>query len=358
MNSQQRFQLGFAGALATVAAGLLVVLTFELPPVDTIQRGYRGLAMGLVESHKTEAKLIESNGLPEVTPKADPIGQPASAVYQNVQVLKDVDAGDFIRFMTDMTAWVAPQQGCSYCHAEGEEFSSDKLYTKVVARRMIQMVQHVNADWKSHVAETGVTCYTCHRGQPVPANIWFTQPETLRPEGMLGNKAGQNLPSTVAGLASLPYDPFTPMLEYANEIRVISKTALPDGDRLSIKQTEWTYALMIHMSKALGVNCTFCHNSRAFSEWSQSTPQRAVAWYGIRMVRDLNNAYLSPLVNTFPVQRLGALGDAPKLNCATCHQGAYKPLLGASMLKDYPELAGLTSSASASPAMDSPPMPK
>jgi photosynthetic reaction center cytochrome c subunit len=28
-----------------------------------------------------------------------------------------------------------------------------------------------------------------------------------------------------------------------------------------------------------------------------------------------------------------------KVNCATCHQGAYKPLNGAKMLKDFPELS-------------------
>jgi photosynthetic reaction center cytochrome c subunit len=32
------------------------------------------------------------------------------------------------------------------------------------------------------------------------------------------------------------------------------------------------------------------------------------------------------------------MGDVPKLNCATCHQGAYKPLNGAPMAKDFPEL--------------------
>jgi len=35
---------------------------------------------------------------------------------------------------------------------------------------------------------------------------------------------------------------------------------LPSGNRSSIKQTEWTYSLMIHMSESLGVNCTYCHN--------------------------------------------------------------------------------------------------
>jgi photosynthetic reaction center cytochrome c subunit len=156
---------------------------------------------------------------------------------------------------------------------------------------------------------------------------------------MLGNRAGQNDPAPQVGLTSLPFDPFTPFLDQPNAIRVASTTALPAGNRHSIKQTEWTYALMMHISQSLGVNCTYCHNTRSFFEWDGSTPQRAVAWHGIRLVRDLNKDYLEPLKGTFPNTRLGPLGDVAKVNCATCHQGVYKPLYGASMLKDYPELA-------------------
>jgi len=134
------------------------------------------------------------------------------------------------------------------------------------------------------------------------------------------------------------------LLEYSEDVRVASTTALPEGSRKSIKQAEQTYSLMIHISQALGVNCTYCHNTRSFSDWTQSSPARGTAWYGIRMVRDLNTTYLSALKGEFPANRLGPLGDAPKLNCATCHQGAFKPLLGASMLKDYPELAGASAS--------------
>ena len=57
---------------------------------------------------------------------------------------------------------------------------------------------------------------------------------------------------------------------------------------------------MISMSQALGVNCTYCHNSRSFAVWDASTPKRTTAWYGIRMARDLNNDYLVPLTATFP----------------------------------------------------------
>jgi len=89
------------------------------------------------------------------------------------------------------------------------------------------------------------------------------------------------------------------------------------------------------MSEGLGVNCTFCHNSRSFGSWEESTPQRVTAWHGIQMARNLNKDYLDPLKATYPAKRLGPEGDAPKANCATCHQGLNKPLNGAAMLKDY-----------------------
>ena len=39
------------------------------------------------------------------------------------------------------------------------------------------------------------------------------------------------------------------------------------------------------------------------------------------------------------MERLGATGgDVAKVNCATCHQGAHKPLYGAEMAKHHPEL--------------------
>ena len=332
-------QIGIAaGVLTAAAVGLL--FTYEHPPIDVVQRGYRGTGMDLVYNPRRVETQIAANQVPEVVDPVDPAGQPSSAAYQNVKVLGDVDANEFLRLMTAITQWVSPEQGCAYCHTEDGNFASDALYTKIVARRMLQMTRKINAGWKSHVAGTGVTCYACHRGQPVPQAIWFTQPDPVRNDTMAGNKAGQNLPAAATGLASLPYDPFTPFLEQAQDIRVNSKVALPEGNRHSIKQTEWTYALMVHMSRSLGVNCTYCHNSRQFASWEQSSPARVTAWYGIRMVRDLNNDYLGSLQHVFPHARLGPLGDTAKVNCTTCHQGVYKPLYGAGMLKDYPELAG------------------
>ncbi len=235
-------------------------------------------------------------------------------------------------------------------HTDDGNFASDGKYTKVVARRMLEMTQDINANWKSHVAETGVTCYTCHRGQPVPAQVWF-QPEPDRQAArMAGSSAGQNQPAMQVGVTSLPGDGLTPYLLKDQPIRVAGTTALPAGNRSSTKQAEYTYSLMMHMSSSLGVNCTYCHNSRAFGEWEESTPQRATAWHGIRMARTLNTEYLEPLTSTFPASRLGSQGDVAKLNCATCHQGAHKPLYGAPMLKAHPELAAPLAAAMAKAA--------
>ncbi|MGH7593523.1 MAG: photosynthetic reaction center cytochrome PufC, partial [Gemmatimonadales bacterium] len=315
------------------ALAVLTLFTFEHPSHSSAQLGYRGTGQVYIVSNAARERMAALNQVPPPQEPAEKTGKKASEVYQNVQVLKDVDEGEFNRLMASITEWVAPEQGCAYCHGDSGNFAEDKLYTKVVARRMLQMTQYINAQYKSHVQETGVTCYTCHRGNPVPQNIWFHDGGQGIGNGRL---TGRDAPARSVGLAALPYDPFTPYLEHDNNIRVVSTQALPsaDGNKTSIQRTEWTYALMMHMSTALGVNCDYCHNTRAFSSWEQSSPRRVTAWHGIRMVRTLNQNYLVPVQATFPQNRLGPTGDGPKLNCATCHQGAFKPLYGASMVKD------------------------
>jgi photosynthetic reaction center cytochrome c subunit len=335
-------------AVAVVVTALIVVLTFERPPMQSEQRGFRGLGMVQVDNPRTVAAQQAANRVPEAVAPVPAGGPPATSVYKNVQVLNDLGVGEFTRLMVAITQWVSPQQGCDYCHAGGD-LASDALYTKVVSRRMIQMTRHINSDWKNHVGDTGVTCYTCHRGQPVPPAVWFADPGPRTVKGAAGSRAGQNAPAMTVGLTSLPYDPLTPFLSKSGGIRVQSETALPAGNPHNIMQTEWTYGLMMHMSEGLGVNCTYCHNSRSFFAWDASTPQRTTAYHGIQMARALNDKYLDPLKPAYPASRLGPLGDAPKVNCTTCHQGVSKPLLGASMLKDHPELRGGAAKTAAAP---------
>ncbi len=331
-----------ANALACCGALGFLLTACERPPVDTTQIGYRGLAMEQVTNPRIYAQIQAVNQPPEPLPPVEAAGPLAKDVYKNVQVLDDLTVPEFTRLMLAITQWVAPpDRSCAYCH-EGADLASDALYTKVVSRRMIQMTRHINSDWKPHVADTGVTCFTCHRGNAVPANLWFADSGPVMESRFLGNRAAQNAPADSVGLASLPNDPNTPLLGEPSQdyIRVVSKTALPVDNRKSIKQTELTYGLMMDISQSLGVNCTYCHNSRSFAEWDGSTPKRAVAWHALRMVRDVNANYLTPLTQTFPRERLGPHGDVGKVNCATCHQGVPKPLNGVSMVHDYPALAG------------------
>ena len=339
--SQRTLLTWVALSAATLLAGC------ERPPIEAVQHGFRGTGMVQVYNPRIVAKDIENHVVPDPVPAAAPGGPAASLVYQNVKVLGDLSVGEFSRTMVAMASWVAPEQGCTYCH-NAQNFASDEKYTKVVARKMLQMTRKINADYKSHVAETGVTCYTCHRGNNIPKNVWFTAKPEARSDGLIGDRAGQNTVSVAGAYSSLPEDPFTPYLLEAKDIRIIGETALPTGNRHSIKQAEWTYSLMSHMSTSLGVNCTYCHNSRSFASWETSPPQRSTAWYGIRMVRDLNNEYMTPLTSVFPAHRLGPTGDVGKANCLTCHQGAYKPLYGKSMVKDYPGMVAAAAPAAAS----------
>jgi photosynthetic reaction center cytochrome c subunit len=327
--------------LKLLALGSLALLSAcERPPMDTVQHGYRGTGMAQIYNPRIMEGVIEANLAPPSQPAAPTDGPKAGEVYQNVKVLGDLSVGEFTQLMVSMTAWVSPEKGCAHCHNPAN-FADDSLYTKLVARKMVQMTQTINSQWKNHVSTTGVTCFTCHRGQPVPGFVWFKPDVQAKGADFIGNKMGQNAPASSVKLASLPNDPFSPYLLGSDPIRVQATQALPGEHVASIASTEKTYGLMTHMSASLGVNCTYCHTTQSFSKWEGGPPQRMTAYHGIRMVREINNAFLVPLTETFPANRKGELGDVAKANCATCHQGAYKPLFGAPMLKEHPGLASL-----------------
>jgi photosynthetic reaction center cytochrome c subunit len=334
--------------IGALAVAVLCILTFERPPVDVIATGGPGLGMQTLYNPGQVAKSLGINQAPAVLPAIDS-GPPAGSAYKNVQVLKNVSTGAFGRLMVSMTQWVAPQQGCGYCHVSGN-FASDAKYTKVVARRMLQMTIAVNTTYANHVGDVGVTCYTCHRGNNNPSNIWFTGVTPGSGPAMAETDMGKNLPAPAINGSSLPSDPYTPFLLNHENIRVSGSTALPAGNTASIKNTEWTYALMMTYSQALGVSCEYCHNSRAFNEWDESTPQRVTAFYAEAMLRDLNANYMVPLTATFPPAMLGPSGDVAKINCATCHQGVYKPLFGAKMASQFPALEGVGTTEAAATA--------
>jgi len=355
--------------LTTLVAGVGLSLALaacgEHPPMETSQSGYRGTGMVQVNNPRLEAYLAKQLGEVPAPPYDLPPdeGPRAGEVYQNVQVLKDISADRFNRLMLAITEWVVPQAyrdseesagGCNYCHNPAN-LASDEIYTKVVARRMLQMTANINTTWGPHVGVTGATCYTCHRGQPVPAAVWTPQPDEFNDSPVVASMFGQNDPDEAVAYSSLPYDPYSPYLVGDQNIRVQGTTRFPISGRedATIRDTEQTYGLMMHMSKGLGVNCTFCHNSRAFASWLESNVQRTTAWHGIRMVRETNAGYIYPLQEVWAANqanwsaygppRLGPLGAPLMVNCTTCHRGQNKPLDGVSQMADFPSLALLSS---------------
>lgn len=343
--------------LVAIALPALLLAGCELGKKEAEQVGFRGTAMVQIADPDSKAKVGEIPAPPYELTAEMIAGDKASTAYENVQVLGNVSVDEFNYLMQAMTTWIAPDgsnikdAGCTYCH-NPENMASDEKYTKVVARKMLQMTQNINANWKPHFGNqenAGVTCWTCHRGNPVPVNNWSTAvPE---PGKITGKKYGGNTPAQSVAYASLNFDPFTDYLAGKENIRVGGKEFPTATSKAAIQTTEKTYGLMMHMSQGLGVNCTFCHNSNNFAKWEDSRPQRVNAWYGIRMVRDVNNNYITALGDVWPANRRGPHGDPLKVNCATCHQGVNKPLGGAKMLKDYPALKGAAPAAAPAPVV-------
>ncbi|MBB4303314.1 photosynthetic reaction center cytochrome c subunit [Rhodobium orientis] len=325
----------FAIAAAVLMAVAMVIMPhWDLPPQTVTQIGYRGTGMYDIKDQEDEAVLVKANVVPGVPYEPDPEGQKAGDVYENVQVLGHLSEDEFNQLMMAITQWTTPDNDCNYCH-DPENLASDAVYTKVVSRRMLQMTQAINADWKTHVAETGVTCYTCHRGQNIPPETWSTD---LGPKmaGYLGYRADQNIVAETAGHTALPNGGFDNYLLGDKSLLVHSKSALPNGsNKTDLTDAERTFGLMIHMSEGLGVGCITCHNTRAFDNWDESPPQRVTAWHGIRLTRALNNDYMAPMTPVMPANRVGPEGDILKVDCATCHNGVQKPLYGAPMVQDY-----------------------
>ncbi|MGF1549883.1 MAG: photosynthetic reaction center cytochrome PufC [Sphingomonadaceae bacterium] len=315
-------------------AALIALPACELGPKEVEQTGYRGT--GLEQIYDPD-NFVTPAAMPDAPYALPPdTGPRAGAVYQNVQVLGDMSVERFDHLMAAITEWVSPEQGCNYCH-DPANLAADNVYTKIVARQMIEMTRAINGRWASHVGDTGVTCFTCHRGEPVPTFIWANR-DRSDDLSVRGQRRGQNAPSANVGYSSLPYDVFRGYFSGdPDEIRVASNSGYPSKrHQVPIKAAEESYGIMMHLSEALGVNCTYCHNTQSFREWTLSRAQRATAYYGIRMVRDINHGYIRPLTGILPAARKGPAGDPFKVNCLTCHNGQAKPLGGVSVLSQYP----------------------
>ena len=331
------------GIVALLAIFLIAVPKYDRPPLVTFGYGAPGLELSnFVDPRRPTATSVVPAPLPDATSDGGPL---AKDVYKNVQVLGDLPKPDFDRVMVAITQWVAPKQGCAFCHdvkpgADGKvNYADDALYTDKVARRMIQMTMHINADWGNHVAPSGVVCYTCHRGENIPPNVWYRQPEPMH-VGFLGKP--RNWQTNAKSIQDFfPTDGYEKWLVHDDDAKIESQAALPGekGSGVSSEQTaEQLYVMMMQWSNAIGNNCNLCHNSRNIYDWDQSSPYRLDALWAQHMTQDLNNNHVIPLAALIPKDQLGQLGDAGKIECGTCHASQNKPLGGFDLLAHYPFL--------------------
>jgi hypothetical protein len=200
--------------------------------------------------------------------------QPASVPHNyvggqlyNVQVLKGRDYGGVLGQMANYTQ--ALGVGCEYCH-NTNNFAYDTP-TKKIARTMILMGQRIESDhvapihkdYPNFAVSGAVGCETCHRGKPQPAVVYNIVP-----------------------------------------VRYL------DWPAKSSRQEGFVLNSMYSVSRSLGVNCLFCHNTADFKTL-QYYPTNQIAHRMWRMVDDINHKYLPPNIEA--------------VTCYTCHQGAKWP---------------------------------
>jgi photosynthetic reaction center cytochrome c subunit len=93
--------------------------------------------------------------------------EPAGTVFKNVQLMKNVPAGQFLTAM-DKGIGAGVGRGCTECHLE-TDWASDTLPRKRTTRFMMEMVAGINSQWLSRRPGRGgtpptISCVTCHRG--------------------------------------------------------------------------------------------------------------------------------------------------------------------------------------------------
>jgi photosynthetic reaction center cytochrome c subunit len=329
----------------TSAVVLAAIITVYPNPNKTVdmQTGPRGIGMAESKFVRENARYDPYEETYQVFERVEaPEGTPTAAeAYGDVIAFGDMDQANFDQLTKAMSAWV------------GEDVtlvnSPDADQTKLaITKNCIEATQYLNDSWDGHnnaSAGSGVNCYSCHRGQPRPPGSWLKagavnasaegwaaiQNRLLAPAGHTTTDFVDKY--TQSEYTSLPVDAVEKFLLDGNSIKVsdqASRVAQQPGDP-TWQDAERTFSLMNHQANSLNVGCVFCHNTRAFWDPTQVTPQWSITTLGQQMLIDVNQTYYEP--------RSEILGhESAKVNCMTCHMEVIKPLNGHKMLAEWPEL--------------------
>ncbi len=98
--------------------------------------------------------------------------QPASEVYLNIQMMKKLPAARLLDVMNNVFARSLGVT-CAHCHIPREWQKEDKPQ-KQIARDMVKMVGAINDSLLASIKNLKdpnprIGCFTCHRGQVIPA---------------------------------------------------------------------------------------------------------------------------------------------------------------------------------------------
>ncbi len=93
--------------------------------------------------------------------------KPAEEVFKNIQLLKGMPAGRFLRVM-QMGFSASLGVDCTHCHTP-DAWDKDDKEAKQTARKMWTFMGKLNQDLKQAIGKGTVNCTTCHRGQVKPA---------------------------------------------------------------------------------------------------------------------------------------------------------------------------------------------
>ena len=170
--------------------------------METVQRGYRGIGMEQVYNRapargagrrRTSCRRRSGAGRARRHAGVGGLPERPGAGRPRRRRVHPADGGDHRVGLARAGLHLLPRRGRGPALATRSTPRSSRGACS-------QMTRHINADWKTHVGATGVTCYTCHRGQPVPAEHLVQRPRAGRTRsGMAGNPAGQNAPAPAVG---------------------------------------------------------------------------------------------------------------------------------------------------------------
>lgn len=119
--------------------------------------------------------------------------------FKNLQVFpKDIARPQLLGSMRFFTQSLGVR--CTFCHVgvEGQppstyDFASDAKKEKLTARKMLLMVQRINAQdfgVQPGMANAKVTCFTCHRGSQRPLTSPSTETPVTTPAAAPGAPTG------------------------------------------------------------------------------------------------------------------------------------------------------------------------